>query len=435
MNKLLAISLFIFCTHAKAQQPLTLISYIDSVLAHNPQIKQQELALKKSEYDYRQSLWSHTPEISAQFNINKIYGTAFDNVTFQRIQRATTNAFPSLNLSMTLFNGFEKIFQNRYTYYQREAGKYAVETEKYNQVLAAMQAYVGLMVAQKSSALFARRAGTLQKLLALKRIEQENGAVSQATYLAVLAQYEQERANYTDARNQQAIAIRNLYFLMGRPADTSITLNPELPAETNGGLTVQNIRYYEARNRQRHARMMAQKNYSLSVLSDFSPKVYLNASIASSYSSNGIFDYNTGEISYPGYGPQFGQNAYQFIGLTLDVPLFKSMQRSYRYRKSKVDIAIQELTNHTQKLEDDNNLLNLQGTYASLQQQKSMLSTAAEAAGLSLKEQEAKFKQGQTDIYTYMLALDNYSSAELNLFKNEVERMVTQAQLSLYANP
>jgi len=167
-------------------------------------------------------------------------------------------------------------------------------------------------------------------------------------------------------------------------------------------------------------------------ISSFSPKVYLSASLASSYSSNGIIDYNTGTISYPGYTNQFKLNQYQFIGLTLSVPLFSKMSRIHQYQKTSIDRKDVQLKNEEENLADQNTRLTLDETAITLEQKQRLLMASAEASSVAFREQEMKFKEGHIDFYTYMNAMNARDAARLELLKNQVEQLVNTVQLAFW---
>lgn len=436
MNKrfwCILILLAVYTPGSKAQE-LSLISYIDSVLQKNPDIVRAGYQREKAAIDKRQSIWNFTPEINAQLNVNKIYGTAFDNVTFQRIQKATTNVFPSLNLNMTLFDGFINILRARYAQYNQHVADYQLDIRKTEQVTESVRLYCQYLVNQQTTLLYLRRQEALDKLQAQKKIELETGAVSQAGYLAVSSQYETETANYLDAKNKEKISLRDLYAFVRQKADTAKKVSAVLPEPDalRARIASLQLNYPELRNKRRREEQLMFSNLRWQSISSFSPKVYLNASLSSSYSSNGIIDYNTGTISYPNYTTQFRLNQYQFVGLTFSVPIFQRMSRVFQYQKTQIDRKDMQVKNEQEDLVDNNTHMLLTESITVLEQRHKLLTTSAEASTIAFREQEMKFKEGHIDFYTYMNAMNTRDANQLELLKNKVEYLVTAVQLGFW---
>jgi len=229
-KKLWTILVLISCTcFLQAQKQLTLQGYIDSVLQKNPTILHAENAVSQTKIDKRQSVWNFAPEVNAQLNVNKIYGTAFDNVTFQRIQKATTNVFPSLNLNITLFDGFINVLKTRYAGFNQQQTAYLADIRKTEQVTEAVRLYCQYLVDQQNTLLYESRKNALDKLWQQKKIEAEKGSISQAALLAVVAQYEMEKASYLDARNNEKKSLRQVFAFIQQKTDTSEKISAVLP--------------------------------------------------------------------------------------------------------------------------------------------------------------------------------------------------------------
>src|SRR5688572_18525572 len=115
MNSVLKIVLLLFLSvSASAQETLSLDRFIALVGKQNIDLQMAENNTTISKLQYRQQQLSFMPTLDAGFNHNITFGTAFDNVTFRRVQKTTQNSFPSLNLGVNLFNGLAWHFQRKY---------------------------------------------------------------------------------------------------------------------------------------------------------------------------------------------------------------------------------------------------------------------------------------------------------------------------------
>lgn len=432
MNKKLQLLLFFYMVTVPAhpQNVLTLEAYIDSVLQRNPAIQYSANVTDEAGINQRQSIWNFTPSVDAQLNINKIYGTAFDNVTFQRIQRATTNIFPSLNLNVTLFDGLIGVLRVRNARFTKNTAVLQEGITKTIQVTEAIRLYCQYITDRQSTQVYKGRRDALEKLVRQKKTAAETGAISHAALLAVTAQFELEKANLLEATVREETSLRNLYaFIMYGP-DTSHRIPGDFPDETvvRNKIMGTGLVYETLRAKKRETEQLKTTNLRWQALSAFSPKLYFSASLASSYSSNGIVDYATGNISYPDYTTQFRLNGYQFAGLTLSVPLFNRMQRISNLQKTKIACRDTELRNAEETLADENARILLERNRHSLAQKQILLETSAEASETAYREQEMKFSEGHTDFYTYMNALNTRDAARLEVLKNQAERLVNTVE-------
>lgn len=103
------VALILFSTYLNAQEKWSLEDCINYALTHNIQIKQQALSTQAQENQLKQSRIGLAPSLNGSLSRNFSYGRSVDPFTNDFTEDKTMNDNYSLNSSVTLFNGFQKI--------------------------------------------------------------------------------------------------------------------------------------------------------------------------------------------------------------------------------------------------------------------------------------------------------------------------------------
>jgi outer membrane protein len=224
--------LFSITIPAFQQTPWTLEQCITHALQNNLQLKIQEINNEYYKNTYRQSLISVLPNLNANGNYSVSSGRALDQTTYQFTDNQTVKSFNgSLNSSITLFNGFQKvntIIQNKY---QVLSGVEELQKFRNDIALNLALAYLQLLL-NRELADAAKNQLEITKLQ-FDRSKQlmDAGSIPQSKFLEVQAQVANDELNLVNYQNMVDISLLNLKQMLD--LDTVKTFDILKPDFTN----------------------------------------------------------------------------------------------------------------------------------------------------------------------------------------------------------
>ncbi|HYG51123.1 MAG TPA: TolC family protein [Flavobacteriales bacterium] len=435
MNKLITI-LFVLAMsglngQTKSVTELDLETCINKAVSENIDLKTATNNTLFYTYEYKKNLATILPQLSANWNMNKIYGTVFDQVSFQRIQRATTTSFPSINASIVLFDGLSG-------YSGQQEAKALLKTAQYNKqyqeqqlVLTVSETYFECLKHAKTLEVYKSRIKALETLQKATAIQAEKGDRQLMELHAVEAQVETEKAAYLEIETLYSTGLNSLFTLMRSELKDSVVLKER-------GLEADNINVQPMQDLAKSSISILAKEmeYKSSVyvrkktFANFLPTVSLSGTLASSYSSNGIFDYSSGIVLYPGYTEQLNLNFYQVIGLNVQIPVFSKMNSYYNVRQQTINTENKKLELEKEKLTVQNQLSTYLDNQKSIAQKQTALDKASIAANEAYRTGEIQYSKGGATFYDVLNALNKKNQAELDAWQNKVDAWMIQKRIN-----
>lgn len=418
------------CLNAQVQQ-FSLDKYVELVQKQNIDIGIATNNEAIGKLSYRQQQLSFMPQLTAGFDHNITFGTVFDNVTFQRVQKTTQNSFPSLTLNVNLFNGLAWHFQRGYARYNYKAALY-VNTQKQQEItLAAVQAYFMLLADEAQLSLYTARVKQMDNLLELVRRQYEAGAKNRQDYYLVQSQLEAEQLNLLNVQQQYVsdkytfLNLARLHYGDSIVLDKLSTATPDIAIPDSSTINRRPALLAAA------MRMSAARQLPKAALAGLLPRLNLIAGVASNYSSNGIFDPEQGVV-YPSFGQQLKSNFYQYVGLSLQVPLVAAMQNYFNpaiQRHNYFNAQLQYAQAQQQATTEYNTLIN---NVALVDKKRDVAATKLSAAQEAYRVAQANYNAGAINFYDYILSLNNQTQAELDVLQTDIEKAILGRQVELW---
>ncbi len=410
---------------------LDLETCVNKAIGENIDLKAANNNTLYYSYEYKKALTNVLPQLNANWNMNKIYGTVFDQVSFQRIQKATTTSFPSINASVILFDGFSGRAGQQEANALQKAAVYDYQYKEQQLVLNVSESYFQCLKYTKTLDVFKNRIKALETLKKATMIQVEKGDRQLMELYSVEAQLETEKAAFLETNNQYLSELNNLLTLMRTPVADSVALkeptlntielntaNTDALLKNNASILIKEMQYRSSNFTRKR------------VFANFLPTVSLSGTLASSYSSNGIFDYTLGTVSYPTYSKQLNMNFYQIIGLNVQIPLFSKMNNYYSVRQ-------QTINTENKKLELEKEKLMVQNQYSTyIQNQKAIgqkqvaLEKAAASANEAWRAGEIQYNKGEFTFFEMLNSLNKKNQAELDVWQNKVDAWMIQQKIN-----
>lgn len=212
---------------ATAQENITLQQAVELTLKNNLQIKQAALSEALSEANLKEAKLSRLPTLNAGSNLNFNFGRNVDPFSYTFVNQEITSSNGSINTSLPIFQGFQRVNQISQIKYELEADK--SNTRKVQNDLALLVVTNYLQILNYRDILAAARQqldlSALQLDIEQKQLNVGNRTVADLSQAK--AQVATAELNVTNAKNQLDLAYLSLAQLMERnPADTFKVVQP-----------------------------------------------------------------------------------------------------------------------------------------------------------------------------------------------------------------
>ncbi|MBQ6032124.1 MAG: TolC family protein [Prevotella sp.] len=340
--------LSLFASQAVAQQEWTMRQCMQYAVAHNHQVKSAELELDSYLATKKEAIGRFLPAIDANIGIQYNFGRAIDPETNGYTNVSTFYNGYSLQASLPVFDGFNRVHALRAAKAGVLMGHQAVRQQKDQTALSVLQAFVDVAYYKGLVQMATEKLEETTLLLKQTRLMEEVGRKSPAD--VALVESQQAEANYELTRQQ------NLY------TSALLELKKEMAFPLSEELSVKSEEYIKEENVTNALQLpdssLLTPNSSLFTLySSLSPlhptlqiaryqvqktKSVWNQARAALYPSlsfgaglNTTYYKMLHATSTTGFNKQLNNNMGEYITATLRIPLFNHLQTLTSIRKAK----------------------------------------------------------------------------------------------------
>ncbi len=339
--------------------PWTLDQCIDQALQYNLELKRQEVALKSSGQDHRQSKLDLLPNLNGMMEHELGSGRVLDRGTYEWKDANVSQGDLGMRSDLTLFNGLQglnNIKMNKATY---QMNRENLEALIDNVTIQVITGYLDLLRNQELVAV----ADTVVQVTRqqVERMESlvEVGNEPKGRLLEVKAQLSAEKLNYTRAVNNRDIARLNLLHVMNMTEVEGFEIEaPLLPDPSAAAIPdFDSVFQYALEN----LPQIKSAEYSIESMDRAlairkgmrSPRLYARGLIYTNY-SDGLMNPVDPSQDYP-IREQVNNNQYKQVSMGIEVPIFSRWQVQTNINKAKLDLQDAEY-------QYDNTVLMLQQT-------------------------------------------------------------------------
>lgn len=346
---LIIIGMICVAISSSAQQQWTLQQCLDSALANNRNVKQQNLVKKQREIAYQQSRQSLLPNLNASVGQNWNFGRsiAVDN-TYKNINQ--TNTSFGISSSLLLFDGLRM----KYNIEARMAEKNVseAELEKIKQdIQTTVSASFLQVLLNKELLVNAKEQLEVTKV----KIEQrkafvESGKMAEGEVLELIAQQSTEEMNQLKAENNLKLSLLDLAQIMEIENFERLDIvAPDNLSETDLNLLTAESVYESALG---HRPEIKSAEYRLksseygvkSAKSNYFPTLSMGAQIGTGY-------YNMHGVPSNNFGKQINDNMSSGIGLSLQIPIFNKFEIRNNVQSAQIAVESSKLEISNAKIE------------------------------------------------------------------------------------
>ncbi len=418
------------------QKRWTLKECITHAIENNITIKQKDNSRRMQEIQLSTDRNSRLPGVDASIGQNISFGRG---LTSQNTYTNTNTSSTSFNIgaSLPLFTGMRIHNSIQLDRLNLEAATADLEKAKNDISVQVTEAYVQILYATEITAT-AHRQTEIDSMQAERiRIMFENGKASESQLSQQKAAMAQSTLTATQAENNLKMAVLTLSQLLELPSPEGFAVEPPDTDNTPGTADIRkntlpspDMIYAEATAikpeiRAETLRLKASDNRIRIARAALYPQLSLNGGTGTNY-------YTTSGHETDAFGKQIKNNFSQYIGLSLNIPIFNrfATRNSIRAAKIERENQILLLTN-TQK----NLYKEIQQAYYNTIAAESKYNSSMTAEKSSLDAftlTKAKYENGKAGITEFNEAKNNWLKAQSDMIQAKYEYMYQKSLIEFY---
>ncbi|GAB5540118.1 MAG: TolC family protein [Salibacteraceae bacterium] len=434
---------------------------IEIAWKNNLQIKQAQLDVDAGENELQNSKANRLPNLNGFASHNYNWGQRIDPFTNQFANtRVQSNSF-GLNSSITLFNGFQNEQNIKAQQASLQTIIYDVESQKNQVALAVSSAYLSVLLAEELLSVADVQVNITQQQLS--RVEKlvDAGASNIGVQYDLEAQLASDVANQTQRKNDYQLSLLQVKQLLMLPADETLSLEKSTEGfdEETVLVSVPSV-YAQAEQNMpeiKRAQMSIQQweNQIKVSKSGYYPSLTLSGSIGTGYSGlrteptsitpgspvqigateSGEFvfapTFDT-EVQRVAFGTQLSDNFNQFVGLSLNVPIFNRGGVYTSVQRSRINQERAEIQLDAEKRDLRQRIESAHADAVAAKQTVVANEKAVEASRRAFEFSEIRFENGALNVIDFNNAKNNLQAAEARLSRAKFDYLFKTMVLEFY---
>lgn len=397
--------LFLASTALYAQDTLSVLTFKDAVkiaLENNVTLNQQRNLLFQSQVNRTYRMGQLGPQVSINANAGKNNGNSFIQNEARLVNATVYGGSASLNVQMPIFNGFSGVNMLRQSSNQLDAQLEMVNRSTQDIINIVSTQFLAVLLDQE-----------------LLKIAKENHEALKKQYEQVKAQVELGARSPVDEYNQQALVsnaevrvaqaevtlVNDQSTLMqSLLVDPTVTTKIEEPSWDINAIALDNLSLDQlltlaAENRSdlkqaRYAEKASKYGMQASK-GNYLPS--LNASYSNGSAYNQLKGVRKDTSTYRDFNEQFRQDKRNnFIGLSLNIPIFSGFQNRIVYAQSKVLYENNKLVTKGREVLVKGDVIRAYQNYQSVQKAYSASVTGLEASEVAYNLENERYILGIT---------------------------------------
>ena len=318
-----------------AAEPWTVERCMQYAADHSHTVAQQRYALDDSRAEQTRAIGAFLPEVYGSVSGQLNFGRAIDPSTNTYTNVSTLYNGYGLQAALTLFDGLQRYNQLRLAKANVAMGRSGLQAERDYVSLKVYKAYMDLVYCQGAVDETSQKRDESRALLHQTEVMAEVGQKSDADVAqmrATLAADEYELAHMQTQTTKSLLALKQL---MNFPADSALTVErPAFGAEPVAAGNPDEILAYASTTNPRVVKArqgVEAARYSLrAARGALLPTLSLSGGVSTS------FYRNLDKGGHASFSEQFKNNAGQYVGLSLSIPIFNQLSTSSNIRRRKI---------------------------------------------------------------------------------------------------
>lgn len=321
-----------------ASEPWTVERCMQYAADHSHTVRQQQFALEDSRAAKTQAIGAFLPSVYGSVDGQMNFGRAIDPSTNTYTDVSTLYNGYGLQASLVVFDGLQRYNNLRLAKANVAMGRSGVRAEKDDVALKVYKAYMDLVYCEGAVSQTAKKRDESRELLRQTSVMAEVGQKSDADVAqmrATLAADEYELAHMQSQTTKARLALKQL---MGFPVDSTLAvIQPSFDDEPLTAEDASQISAFAATDNPRI--LKAQQNVEAARYSLRAARGALLPTISLSGGVSTSFFRNMDKGGHASFSSQFRNNAGEYVGLSLSIPLFDRLATYSTIRRRKTALV------------------------------------------------------------------------------------------------
>ncbi len=408
----------------------TLTDCIDHALKHNLTVRQGEISVQQREIELSTQKFRMLPGISASASENFSFGRGLTADNTYDNANTTSTSF-SLGGDMPVFSGLDITYGIRAGRLQLQSAVEDLAKAREDVSVAVAQAYVEILYNKEILKVAEIQSENDTHLLEAVAAKFEAGKVSEADVAAQKAALAQSQLTETQARNAYELSLLTLSQLLELPSPEGfVIVEPDVDNAALGLLMKPEDIYADAVGI-KPAVLSAQTMLDYAKVNvkrakgAYLPTLSLNGGIGTNF-------YTSSNLPSATFGEQLRNNFSQYVGLSLNIPIFARMSTRNQVRTAKLNQTNQEIQLEIVKKDLYKEIQ--QAYYNAVAAQAKYVSSfeSAQSAERHFILTEEKYRGGKAGITDYNDAKTSYLRAESDYLQAKYESVFQTKLLDFY---
>lgn len=321
-----------------ASEPWSVERCMQYAADHSHTVRQQQFALEDSRAAKTQAIGAFLPSVYGAVNGQMNFGRAIDPSTNTYTDVSTFNNGYGLEASLTVFDGLQRYNNLRLAKANVAMGRSGVRAEKDDVALKVYKAYMDLVYCEGAVSQTAKKRDESRELLRQTSVMAEVGQKSDADVAQMRATLAADEYELAHMQSQTTKAMLALKQLMGFPVDSALAvIQPSFDDEKLTAEDASQISAFAATDNPRI--LKAQQNVEAARYSLRAARGALLPTISLSGGVSTSFFRNMDKGGHASFSSQFRNNAGEYVGLSLSIPLFDRFATYSTIRRRKTALA------------------------------------------------------------------------------------------------
>ena len=414
-------------------QVMTMDECMAYAVEHSVSVCKQENVLDNAKMNYRQSVASLFPSVSASISASTNFGRSIDPETNSYTTVSTFGNSYSLSASMPLFAGLRYVNGIRAAKVARERGYSDLQIACDKVAMDVMRAYSDVVYYKGAVKIAEEHLSASRKTLRQAQKLHELGRKSAAEVAEIASQ----EANYdyllAEQQNNLTMAWIALREVMNLPQDYTL----EVVEEDGIIVSCDNLQIQKIvenaldGNAQVVSSELAVKEYKLHYArakGAWFPTISLSAGINTNYYTN--FD---NKQAYPSFSSQFKNNSGEYVGVSMSIPIFSNLSRSASVRSSRNALRNAELELSAVRSSVESEVVQACSRMEGYGKLYNQAVKKVEASQLAYDGIAAKFEKGLVTAIELQSAATTLLQAKSERLRSQLQYMIEKRMVDYYS--
>lgn len=400
--------LMFVAVNLSAQQKWTLRQCIDYAVENNIEIKQEALQVEGAKVDLNSTKMSRLPNLNGSISPgygvgrNPVNKQAEDGSTYYSYESKTTfSSSFNLQSSVPVFTGMKNPNEVKKKEFDLMSATANLSKAKEDMELRVTSLYLEVLFKKEITKVYQEQLDLTTMQMEKTKAMVEAGKIPRSQQYDMMAQQAKDELNLTTASNDLDLALLNLAqalnladylnFDIVEPAVGEDQVANNMTSLVAAGEVYNTALAVKPHVKVAEYRLESSKKGLNVAKAGYYPTVDLNMSYGTSYNNNQI----------GGFGTQFRNEAREYIGLSVNIPIFNRLQTRNSVRQARLDIENQQLALDNVKLALFKEIQQAYQSATAAQSKYKSTGKALIAAEEAYKYAEDRYAVGKSSVYEF----------------------------------